>query len=111
MAEASKTEIIRALFAAYLANDRRAVEALSRTISASPVPYDDGIDKATYFERCWRGTTGSSGRIWKGSWSRARRPLSLIAASQRTERVSATPSSSPSQGGRVRRIDVYFGAT
>ena len=54
MAAASKTEIIRALFAAYLSNDRRAVEASFTDDFRFTSPFDDEIDKATYFERCWR---------------------------------------------------------
>src|SRR6266702_2319289 len=49
-----KTEIIRKLFAAYLANDRKAVEATFTDDFRFTSPYDDEIDKPTYFERCWR---------------------------------------------------------
>ena len=54
MASASKSEIIRAIFAAYLSNDRKAVEASFTDDFRFTSPYDDEIDKATYFERCWR---------------------------------------------------------
>ena len=47
MAAASKTEIIRALFAAYLSNDRRAVEASFMDDFRFTSPFDDEIDKAT----------------------------------------------------------------
>jgi ketosteroid isomerase-like protein len=52
MAPASKTEIIRKLFAAYLSNDRKSVEAAFTDDFRFISPYDDEIDKATYFERC-----------------------------------------------------------
>lgn len=48
-----RIEIARALFAAYETGDRGAVEehlAQDFTFSAPP---DVGIDRATYFERCW----------------------------------------------------------
>ena len=54
MISANKTEIIRNLFAAYLSNDRQAVEAVFTDDFRFTSPYDDEIDKATYFERCWR---------------------------------------------------------
>src|SRR3954469_18986851 len=54
MASTGKTEIIRNLFAAYLQNDRHAVEACFTDDFRFTSPYDDEIDKATYFERCWR---------------------------------------------------------
>ena len=54
MANQNKEEIIRALFAAYLSNDRDAVEERFTGDFRFTSPYDDGIDKPTYFERCWR---------------------------------------------------------
>jgi ketosteroid isomerase-like protein len=50
----NKAEIIRTLFAAYLAADREAVAALFTEDFRFTSPYDDEIDKPTYFERCWR---------------------------------------------------------
>jgi len=56
MAEASRAETIRRIFAAYLANDRKFVEnALSRDFRFTS-PYDDAIDRPTYFERCWKNS-------------------------------------------------------
>ena len=47
---------IRALFAAYLANDRqRVADALADDFRFTS-PFDDGLDKAAYFERCWKDT-------------------------------------------------------
>ena len=54
MVSANKTEIIRKLFTAYRANDRKAVESAFTDDFRFTSPYDDEIDKATYFERCWR---------------------------------------------------------
>src|SRR3954467_3148440 len=56
MAEANRAETIRQIFAAYLANDRKFVEnALSDDFRFTS-PYDDRIDKKTYFERCWKNS-------------------------------------------------------
>jgi ketosteroid isomerase-like protein len=49
----SKSEVIRALFAAYLSQDKVAADALLTDGFTFTSPYDDAIDKATYFERCW----------------------------------------------------------
>ena len=54
MTSAGKTEIIRNLFAAYMQNDRQAVEAVFTDDFRFTSPYDDEIDKMAYFERCWR---------------------------------------------------------
>src|SRR5882762_5453270 len=52
----SKAEMIRGIFAAYLSNDRRVVEDSLTDDFRFTSPYDDEIDKATYFERCWRNS-------------------------------------------------------
>src|SRR5207302_3141455 len=56
MSRQSKAGIIRALFAAYLSNDRKAVEDAFADGFRFTSPYDDEIDKASYFVRCWRVT-------------------------------------------------------
>lgn len=48
-----KAGIIRALFAAYMASDRTAVEKAFTANFRFTSPLDDRIDMATYFERCW----------------------------------------------------------
>ena len=111
MAAASKTEIIRALFAAYLSNDRRAVEASFTDDFRFTSPFDDEIDKATYFERCWRVS----------DWME-RQDLEKIMvdgeAAFVTYRCVAKDGKSfrnteffTFTGDRIGRIDVYFGAT
>jgi len=49
----SKAEMIRGIFAAYMSNDRKVVEDALTDDFRFTSPYDDEIDKATYFERCW----------------------------------------------------------
>jgi ketosteroid isomerase-like protein len=111
MAAANKSDIIRALFAAYLSNDRKAVEASFTDDFRFTSPYDDEIDKATYFERCWRVS----------DWIE-RQDLEKIVvdgdAAFVTYRCVAKDGKSfrnteffTFAGDRIRRIDVYFGAT
>ena len=106
----SKTALIRALFAAYRANDRGQVEdALSEDFRFTS-PYDDGIDKATYFVRCWRST----------DWI-ARQELERIVVDGDQAFVTYRCLSKDGKsfrnteffvfnGDKVRSIDVYFGA-
>ena len=101
MAEASRAETIRRIFAAYLANDREFVEnALSRDFRFTS-PYDDAIDKPTYFERCWKNSDWIERheleRIFVEGDEAFVRP---IAASPRAERLSAIPSFSSSTATR-----------
>jgi ketosteroid isomerase-like protein len=107
----NKSDIIRALFAAYRANDRRSVEESFTGDFTFTSPYDDEIDRATYFARCWRGS----------DWL-ARQDLERIVADGDgafvTYRCVAKDGNSfrnteffAFDGDRIRRIDVYFGAT
>jgi hypothetical protein len=102
--------LIRDLFAAYLANDRpRVADALADDFRFTS-PFDDDIDKATYLERCW----GDSGWI-------ARHDIERIFV--RGEEAFVTYLCLATDGrsfrnteffafasGKVRRIEVYFGA-
>jgi ketosteroid isomerase-like protein len=56
MSQTGKSDIIRAIFAAYLANDRKRVDNALTDDFHFTSPYDDNIDKPTYFERCWKNT-------------------------------------------------------
>ena len=53
MPSKSKSEIIRACYGAFIAKDRQLVEDTFADDFTFTSPYDDAIDKATYFERCW----------------------------------------------------------
>ena len=106
-----KAGIIRALFAAYLADDRHAVDDRLSEDFRFTSPYDDEIDKATYFDRCWRGS----------EWI-ARHRLERICVDGDTAFVTYQCVAKDGKsfrntevfvfaGDRIRRIDVYFGAT
>lgn len=53
MDQSDKTARVLALFEAFLEQDRDAAEKLLGDEFTFTSPYDDRIDKATYFERCW----------------------------------------------------------
>jgi ketosteroid isomerase-like protein len=106
-----RSEIIRALFAAYRAGDRKAVEDALAEDFRFTSPYDDEIDKTTYFERCWRNS----------DWIE-RHDLEKLAVigdeAFVTYRCVAKGGRSfrnteffRFEGDRIKRIDVYFGAT
>jgi ketosteroid isomerase-like protein len=111
MSDRNKVEIIRGLFAAYRSNDRRAVEdALTENFRFTS-PYDDAIDKPTYFERCWRSA----------DWIE-RHELEKIFAEGDEAFVTYNCVAKSGQNFRnteffafdrdkIKSIDVYFGAT
>ena len=107
----SKFDIIHTVFAAYLANDRKTVEDCFTEDFCFTSPYDDAIDKATYFARCWRGS----------DWiERHELEKILVEGSDAfvTYRCLAKDGKSfrnteffGFEGDKIRRIDVYFGAS
>ncbi|MCP3473689.1 nuclear transport factor 2 family protein [Bradyrhizobium sp. CCGUVB1N3] len=108
---ADRATLIRNLFAAYLANDRaRVADALAVNFRFTS-PFDDNLDKQTYFERCWR----DAGWIARHDIERI-----FIQGDEAfvTYRCLATDGKSfrntefmTFAGDRIARIDVYFGAT
>ena len=111
MSKPHRADVIRALFAAYMSNDRKAVEDAFTEDFRFTSPYDDQIDKNTYFERCWRNT----------DWIERHQLEKIICAGDEafvTYKCVARNGKSfrnteffTFEGDRVKRIDVYFGAT
>ena len=110
MASTSRADTIRAIFAAYLSDDREFVESAFSDDFRFTSPYDDNIDKPAYFERCWK----NSGWIERHELERifvegdeAFVTYRCIAKGGRTFRNTEF---FVFDGDRVKRIDVYFGA-
>lgn len=111
MASTDRAATIRALFAAYIANDRKAVEETLADDFRFTSPYDDQIDKATYFERCWSNS----------DWiERHELEKILVEGDEAFVTYQCTAKGGKNfrnteffafAGDKVRRIDVYFGAT
>jgi ketosteroid isomerase-like protein len=53
MPATDRLELARASYGAYESRDRRAIEELLSDDFTFYSPPDPGIDRATYFERCW----------------------------------------------------------
>jgi ketosteroid isomerase-like protein len=107
----SKSEIIRGIFAAYLSNDRQAVENALADDFRFTSPYDDRIDKPAYFERCWKNS----------DWIE-RHELERIVVDREAAFVTYKCSAKGGKsfrnteffvfaGDKVKSIDVYFGAS
>ena len=111
MPDRSKADIIRGIFAAYLANDRKFVEDCFTDDFRFTSPFDDSIDKATYFERCWRVAD------WIAQHELERIVVEGDAAFVTYRCVARTGKSFRNteffrfEGDRIRGIDVYFGAS
>ena len=111
MTGAGKTEIIRNLFAAYMQNDRQAVEAAFTDDFRFTSPFDDEIDKATYFERCWRVSDWIEREDLERIMVEGEAALVTYRCVTKQGKSFRNTEAYTFAGDRIRRIDVYFGAS
>jgi ketosteroid isomerase-like protein len=111
MTNISKAELIRALFAAYFSNDRTAVENALTEDFRFTSPYDDEIDKATYFQRCWRGSDWIERHELERIFVEGNEAFVTYKCIAKDGKRFRNTEFFVFEGERIRRIDVYFGAS
>jgi ketosteroid isomerase-like protein len=107
----SKSDIIRALFAAYLSNDRKAVEDALTGDFRFTSPYDDEIDKPTYFARCWRNSEWIARHELEKIFVEGDGAFVTYKCVAKGGKSFRNTEFFSFAGDKIRRIDVYFGAT
>jgi ketosteroid isomerase-like protein len=110
MAGANRAETIRQIFAAYLANDRKFVEDAFSEGFRFTSPYDDNIDKATYFERCWSGSDWIERHELEKIFVEGDEAFVTYRCIAKDGRTFRNTEFFVFDGNKVKRIDVYFGA-
>ena len=111
MSSSRKAEIIRALFAAYRSNDRKAVEDSFTEDFRFTSPYDDRIDKATYFARCWKSSDWIERQDLERILVEGDAAFVTYQCTARDGKSFRNTEFFVFEGDKIRRIDVYFGAT
>ena len=111
MAATDKADIIRALFAAYMSNDRKSIEDTFTDNFRFTTPYDDEIDKATYFVRCWRNTEWIERHELERIFVEGDEAFVTYKCVARGGKNFRNTEFFSFEGDKVKRIDVYFGAT
>jgi ketosteroid isomerase-like protein len=107
----STSDLARALYANFIAGDRPAMEALLADDFTFTSQYDDHIDKAAYFIRCWPNRNMLRNfeietLIAEDNTAFVRYTAERVADGVRfrnTEYVVCA-------AGRVKAVEVYFGA-
>ncbi|WP_348642701.1 hypothetical protein [Mesorhizobium sp. B2-4-15] len=86
MSAKSRAELIRFYFAACQANERDVAETVLADDFTFTSPYDDAIDRATYFARCWPDTrfAATARAAWR---SISALPIVTVSSFHRTSRV------------------------
>jgi ketosteroid isomerase-like protein len=110
MAFASRADMIRAIFAAYLASDRKFVEDAFSDDFRFTSPYDDNIDKATYFERCWKGSDWIERHELERIFVEGDEAFVTYRCIAQGGRTFRNTEFFVFEGFKVRCIDIYFGA-
>jgi len=105
-----RAEIIRSIFAAYMSNDRKAVEDALTDDFHFTSPYDDEIDKATYFIRCWRNSDWIERHELERIFVEGDEAYVTYKCTARGGKSFRNTEFFTFEGGKVKRIDVYFGA-
>src|ERR1700732_2987254 len=110
MASTDRAATIRAIFAAYLANDRKAVEESLADDFTFTSPYDDQNDKATYFERCWKNSDWIERHELEKIFVEGDEAFVTYKCMARGGKSFRNTEFFAFAGNKIRRIDVYFGA-
>ena len=108
---ANKSEFIRALFAAYMSNDRKAVENSFTEDFRFTSPYDDRIGKATYFERCWRVSDWIERQQLEKIFVEGDEAFVTYEVVTKDGKRFRNTEFFRFAGDKIRSIDVYFGAS
>ena len=111
MIAGNRADLIRNLFAAYRQNDRRAVEAAFTDDFRFTSPYDDEIDKATYFERCWTNSDWIERQDLETIMVEGEAAFVTYRCLTKEGKSFRNTEFFSFAGDRIARIDVYFGAT
>src|SRR3954467_15820444 len=111
MVSIDRVNTIRAIFAAYLARDRKRVEdALSEDFRFTS-PYDDNIDKPAYFERCWKNSDWIERHELERIFVEGDEAFVTYRCVAKVSQTFRNTEFFVFDGDKVKRIDVYFGAT
>ena len=105
----SKADVIRMCFAAYKSKDRKTVEGLLSDDFHFTSPYDDEIDRAAYFERCWP----NAGRIAAFRFDRLLEAGDEVVVTYECETTEGKRFRNTEvltfTGDKIRKVEVYFG--
>ena len=102
-------QLARACYAAYETGDRQALERLVADDFAFWSPQDDGLDRATYFERCWPNHE----TLARFDLQRLYEHGDEVVVTYEAERSDGSRFRNTEvltfAGGRLRLVEVYFG--
>jgi ketosteroid isomerase-like protein len=110
MQDTKLTHVVRAYFGAYESEDRAACEALLADDFRFTSPNDDGIDKATYFERCWPNREPSRDQQIESIVVEGDKAFVTYLCADAGGKSFRNTEFMTFSGERISSVNVYFGA-
>ena len=104
-----RTDLARACYAAYETGDRQLIESLIADDFAFWSPQDDGLDRATYFERCWPNHVALAAIDVKRLYDHGDEIVVTYEAERNDGSRFRNTEVLTFAGDRVRLVEVYFG--
>lgn len=110
MPSQSRSDAIRGYFAAYKSRDRKHLEQALAEDFTFTSPYDDKIDKATYFERCWPNSDRIHGHIIEKIFEQGDEAFVLYRCITNEGKEFRNTEFFTFKGDQLKQVQVYFGA-
>ena len=104
-------QAIVAAYGAYETDDRDTLEKLIAADFSFTSPYDNSIDKPTYFERCWRNSDWIERHELERIFVEGDEAFITYRCVAKGGKTFRNTEFFSFEGSKVKRIDVYFGAT
>jgi ketosteroid isomerase-like protein len=109
MPQRSHSEIIRACYGAFISKDRKVVEDILADDFTFTSPYDDAIDKATYFERCWPNSELFESFDIERIFEKGSEAFVLYRVVTKDGKEFRNTEFLTFDGGKIAGVNVYFG--
>ena len=110
MQDTKLTNVVRAYFGAYETENREVVETLLADDFTFTSPNDDGIDKATYFERCWPNRDASRDQRIENIVVDGQKAFVTYLCATEGGKTFRNTEFLTFNGERIASVNVYFGA-
>ena len=107
----SRADILRDCFAAYRSRDRELLEDLLADEFNFTSPYDDRIDKRSYFERCWPNSLRIKEHILEKIFVEGDEAFVRYRCLTRDGKEFRNTEFFTFAGDKIVSVEVYFGAS
>ena len=109
MAADDRLQVVREIYAAFESGDRAVVERHLAEGLVFSAPPDVGIDRATYFERCWPNSQAIAAFEFVRLFAAGDEVFVTYEATKTDGRRFRNTEILGFDGDRVNRVEVYFG--